>query len=178
MRCVIRAWEARGHRPNAFQVLMMHRVVKYAISTWVWVLAFIPRPVRNIKAAMQKLCISTHPFSAWIVWWSWDKEYYLHHLIYLISCTRASSDDQDWNRVTKWKEKNITFRLPSQNMVIQSRLCRKHCKSFWIFCICSSKHWSDLRCSDVPAMPAIWCHIADIQSAFTEQFERNVNSST
>ncbi len=43
---------------------------KSAISALAWVLAFIPRPVRNIKAAMQK---STHPDSASIVLWSWDK---------------------------------------------------------------------------------------------------------
>ncbi len=72
-RCIIRAWEAQGCRPNAFQVLIMHWDGKCAISAVVWVLASIPWPVRNIKAAMWKLCISTHPFSAWIVSWSWDK---------------------------------------------------------------------------------------------------------
>ena len=36
-------------------------------------LAFIPWPGINTKAAMQKLCISAHPFSAWIVSWSQGK---------------------------------------------------------------------------------------------------------
>ena len=40
---------------------------KWAISTWAWVLAFIPPPARNIKAAMWKSHISKRPFSAWIV---------------------------------------------------------------------------------------------------------------
>ena len=39
-RCIIRAWEARGLRLSAFQVLMMHQVgKKCVISTWSWVLA-------------------------------------------------------------------------------------------------------------------------------------------
>ncbi len=50
----------------------MHRVGKCAISNQAWVLAFIPWPVRNIKAAMWKSSISTHPFSAWNLSWSWD----------------------------------------------------------------------------------------------------------
>ena len=37
MRCIIRACEAQGHRPGAFQVLMMHQVEKCAISVWAWV---------------------------------------------------------------------------------------------------------------------------------------------
>ena len=53
---------------------MMHWVGICAIFPWAWVLAFIPWPVRNTKAAMWKLCISTHPFSMWTVAWSWDKE--------------------------------------------------------------------------------------------------------
>ena len=73
VRCTIRAWETRGCRQSAFQALTVHRVGKCAISTWAWVLAFIPSPTRNIKAAMQKSRISAHPFSAWIVTWSWDK---------------------------------------------------------------------------------------------------------
>ena len=72
-RCIIRAKEARSRRPSAFQVLMMHRIGKCAISAWAWVLTFILWPVRNIKAAMWKSHISTHSFSAWIVSWTWDK---------------------------------------------------------------------------------------------------------
>ena len=34
--------EAQGDRQSAFQVLVMHRVGKCAISAWAWVLAFIP----------------------------------------------------------------------------------------------------------------------------------------
>ena len=41
-RCIIRVWEAQGRRPRAFQILMMHLVGKCMISTWTWVLAFIP----------------------------------------------------------------------------------------------------------------------------------------
>ena len=72
-RCIIKAWEVRGQRPSAFQVLMMHQVWKCVISAQAWVLAFIPWLVRNIKEAMWKLRISAHTFSAWIVFWSWDK---------------------------------------------------------------------------------------------------------
>ncbi len=73
MICIIRAWEAWSRRLSAFQILMMHRVGKCVISAWAWLLAFIPCPVRNIKAAIQKSHISTQPFSAWIVSWSWDE---------------------------------------------------------------------------------------------------------
>ena len=66
---IIKAREARGHWPSAFQVLMMH----WVISAWAWVLAFIPWPIRTIKAAMWKSCLSAHPFSAWIVSWSWNE---------------------------------------------------------------------------------------------------------
>ncbi len=73
MTCIIRAWEAWGHRLSALQVLTIHHQVgKCVIPTWSWVLAFIPWPVRNIKAAMWKPHISTHPFSTYIVSWSWD----------------------------------------------------------------------------------------------------------
>ena len=71
-RCIIKAWETRGHRLSAFRVLMRHWVGKCVIFACAWVLAFIPWPVINIKVAMQKLHIFTHPFSAWIVSWSWD----------------------------------------------------------------------------------------------------------
>ena len=54
--------ESRGCKASASQAAMMHQVGKCAISAWAWVLASIPWPVRNTKAAMQKLCISTHPF--------------------------------------------------------------------------------------------------------------------
>ena len=64
-------------RLSAFLVLMMHLVGKYAISAWVWVLAFIAWPERNIKAAMWKSHISAHPFS-WIV--SWDNGIFNWHL--------------------------------------------------------------------------------------------------
>ena len=52
---------------------MMHRVGKCVIFARAWVLDFISWPVRNIKAAMQKLCISPYHFCAWSVPWSWDK---------------------------------------------------------------------------------------------------------
>ena len=52
---------------------MLHLVGKCAI--FAWVLAVIPWPVRHIKAAMQKSCLSARPFSAWIVSWSWDKDH-------------------------------------------------------------------------------------------------------
>ena len=63
-RCIIRTWKALSLWPRAFQTLILHLVGKCTISTWAWVLAFIPWPVRNIKTAMQKSCISTHPLSA------------------------------------------------------------------------------------------------------------------
>ena len=47
MRCTIRTWEALGCRLSAFQVLMVHRVGKCVISTWAWVLAFIPWHVKH-----------------------------------------------------------------------------------------------------------------------------------
>ncbi len=37
--CISTAWEAQGHRPSAFQALVMHLVGKCAISAWAWVLA-------------------------------------------------------------------------------------------------------------------------------------------
>ena len=42
MGCTIRAWKARGHGPSALQGLMMNQAGKCVISTWAWVLAFIP----------------------------------------------------------------------------------------------------------------------------------------
>ena len=123
MRCIIRAWEAWHNRPSAFQVLMMHRVGKCFIFTWAWVLTFIPWPVRNIKAAMQKSHISMHPFSAWIMSWLWDKsvEYEtrvrsLRLITYTIIVTRInaiydnfdsckiSQPSNGWHHLaTKWK---------------------------------------------------------------------------
>ena len=47
-----------------------------ARAAWAWVLAFIPWPVRNIKAAMWKSHISAHPFSTWIVSLSWVTGHY------------------------------------------------------------------------------------------------------
>ena len=73
MGCIIRAWEAWGRRPSAFLILMMHWVGKCVIFAWAWVLVYILWPVWNIKADMQKSCVSTHPFSAWIVSWSRNK---------------------------------------------------------------------------------------------------------
>ena len=60
-RCIISAWEAWSCRPSAIQVLMMHQVGKSVSSAQAWVLAFIPCPVRNNKAAMRNLSISTKP---------------------------------------------------------------------------------------------------------------------
>ncbi len=61
-RCIIRDWEALGRRLGDFQFVMKHWVGKCAIPAWVWVLVFIPWPVRNIKAAVQISHISAHPF--------------------------------------------------------------------------------------------------------------------
>ncbi len=55
------------------QAPMMHLNGKCAIFAWAFVLCFIPWPVRNIKATIQKLHFSAHPSSNWIVSWSWDK---------------------------------------------------------------------------------------------------------
>ena len=63
-----------SHMRSDFQVLMMHQVGKCAIFTRALVHAFIPWPIRNIKTAMQKSRFLAHPFSAWIVSWSWDNK--------------------------------------------------------------------------------------------------------
>ena len=86
MRRIIRTWGGQGCRPGAFQVLMMHKVGKCVISAWPCILAFIPWPMRNIKAAMHKLRISSHPFSAGIVSWSWDKNLsYFTPILYIVT---------------------------------------------------------------------------------------------
>ena len=66
-RHIIRIWKALSLQPHAPQALMMHLFGKCLISTWAWVLSFIPLSARNIKAVMWKSCISAHPFSVWIV---------------------------------------------------------------------------------------------------------------
>ncbi len=50
-RCIIRAWEAWGHRPCSFQVLTMHQVGKCAISTWAWVLGFYPMTSKKYQSS-------------------------------------------------------------------------------------------------------------------------------
>ena len=103
-------WEVWGHRPSAFQVLMMHRVGKCVISTWGWVPAFILWPVKIIKAAMQNSHISTHPFSSWIVSWAWD------------NVTRTYYHDLEWH------EKTYSYCRGS--CIISFHSCIKFCMFF------------------------------------------------
>ena len=99
------------------------------------VLAFILLPVRSIKAAMQKLCISAHPFSTWIVSWSWDKQtgsiFPSIHRNMLLPWSRTWTGDRNIRQPTPIPHTFLRLRQPK---LVPSSF--RHSKNVFRFDIC------------------------------------------
>ena len=96
---------------------MMYQVGKCKISTCAWALASISWPIRNIKAAMQKLHISPQLVSAWTVSWLWVKSSHYSYACSLVAHSHMLSrwwqasihvaDQHHYYHIISWHDRHV-----------------------------------------------------------------------